>query len=64
MESDREILNNLARAIHEAKLKLCWGKTEREPWPEHVPGDFGYEPCTWVDIAWAQAKAARKVFNK
>ena len=56
----------IARAIHEAKIALCWGKAavgQREPWPDKLPGDFGYTPQPWVDVAFAQASAVLKIID-
>ena len=54
---------SIARAIHEAKIAFCWGKAavgQREPWPDKLPGDFGYVPQPWVDVAFTQADAVLK----
>lgn len=61
--ADREKLARLARIIHETRIEVCHGKQAvgvRDPWPDQLPGDFGYVPQPWVDIAWAQAKAVLK----
>lgn len=52
-------LDSLARKLHEARIAFCWGSPQphRYPWPDKLPGDFGYEPVPWVDIAYAQAKS-------
>lgn len=57
----------IAQIIHEERIRFCWGKKYvgvRDPWPTGQkakrPGDFGYEPIPWVDIAVAQAKAIVK----
>lgn len=66
----------LARAIHETKIALAWGKAavkgtatvrRREPWPDNgpFPGDWAYtEPLAYVDIAFAQARAAAQALEK
>jgi hypothetical protein len=62
MNAHIEQLNTLAKLIHETRIAYCWGKNrveEKDPWPkegEKLPGDFGYEPIPYVDIAWEQAR--------
>jgi hypothetical protein len=56
----------LAKTIHEFRMKFCYGSVtaplaRRQAWPEKLPGDFGYEPQPWVDIAWAQAGGSHTV---
>lgn len=53
----------LARIIHEARIAFCWGPGavgKRDKWPSKRPGDFGYQPQPWSDIALAQARAVLK----
>ncbi len=53
----------LAKILHDAKIKDCdilGFLAERKPWPVKLPGDFGYEPQPWVEVAYEQAKAVLK----
>lgn len=71
LEDAREVLasggkdydiRTLAKVLHGARMKECWGHWDnRQPWPDKLPGDFGYIPQPWVDIAWAQAKAVIEI---
>lgn len=68
--ADRTKLYYVAKAIHESKIELCWGRQVvglRDPWPtltDKLPPDFGYEPQPWIDIAWTQARAALKALKE
>ena len=54
---DRE---ELARILHEAKQKLCWGSV-KEPW--HKP-NAASPTQPWHDIAYAQADAIAAALEK
>ena len=56
--------HELATILHRSRMRLCWGNDDaggRQPWvgspPGKWPGDFGYDPQPWIDIAYVQAKA-------
>lgn len=57
---------DIAKTIHETRMQFCWGKDRngRDPWPEKLPGDFGYMPQPWVDIAWEQAGAVLRIVEE
>lgn len=49
----------LAKALHEARRDLAWGKklgAVREPWPEWSTA-YSHNPIAYVDLALAQAEA-------
>lgn len=54
----------VAKAIHEAKIKECWGKKAigiREPWEKE---NIAVPNQPWHDVAEAQAKAAIKAMEE
>lgn len=58
MSAHSKLLERVAKAIHEAKLKECWGwmgRTKREPWEKP---NVASPSQPWHDVAYAQAKAA------
>lgn len=67
MSARDPLLDEVAKRLHEARIAFCWGASAvggRDPWPRpgaKLPGDFGYDPIAYVDIAYAQAKAALSV---
>jgi len=56
-------LARLAHVLHESRMKFCSIGEHNQPWPDKLPGDFGYVPQPWVDIAFAQAKSVMEWFN-
>lgn len=61
---DNRVLH-VAKAIHEARIGLCWGKNcvgVREPWPDFsdpvVKRAYPHSPIAYVDVSIAEAKAA------
>jgi hypothetical protein len=50
----------VAKAIHEARRDLAWGKNSlREPWPEWSTA-YSHNPIAYVDLALASADAVTK----
>jgi hypothetical protein len=60
---DMRVLWPLARALHEARRDMAWGNTRREPWPEFSTA-YPHSPIAYVDLALAQAAAARRYFER
>ena len=58
-------VERVAKAAHEAKIRLCWGPQfvgKREPWPDFddpaVKRAYPHSPIAYVDISLEQARAA------
>jgi hypothetical protein len=58
---------DLAGVIHEARIKLAWGRlTSREPWPDGTDKylrAYPHSPIAYVDLALASAKAVTDNFK-
>ena len=55
----------IAKALHESRMAFCYpeGMSHNQPWPQKLPGDFGYVPQPWVDIVFAQAQAVMELVD-
>lgn len=60
-----EIVEKVARAIHEARIAFAWGPSAvgvREPWPNFDDGvvrrAYPHNPISYVDLALVSARAA------